>query len=233
MPDISYRLIKSRRFGASTTISISPEKGVVVRAPYWVPQLFIDKFVEQKSEWINNHLRSIEAKKISKKYIDGEKHLYFGREYPLSINEAPGGVRSLVELKNDRIVVSLSKNTPKELLTQKTKEALLYWYLERGMEVLTDRVNYYSQRMGVSYAKINLKKVTSIWGSCSPKNHLSFNRKLVMAPREIVDYVVVHELAHIIHRNHSSSFWGVVKIFDSSFKEHRTWLRKNHHLLSI
>lgn len=233
MSSISYRLIKSSRLGAQTSISISPKKGVVVRAPYWVPHFIIDKFVEQKSNWIKKNLSLFATKRIQKYYTTGEKHLYFGREYILQINEVSGINRPHVELINKEIIVTLSKNTPKEILPQTIKESLLYWYLETGIEIITDRVNYYSQKMSLDYTKITLKKVSSIWGSCSPKNSLSFNLKLVMAPNEIVDYVVIHELAHIVHRNHGKSFWGLVKMFDSNYLEHRHWLRKNHYLLTF
>ncbi|PIP85683.1 hypothetical protein COW83_03000, partial [Candidatus Collierbacteria bacterium CG22_combo_CG10-13_8_21_14_all_43_12] len=75
--------------------------------------------------------------------------------------------------------------------------------------------------------------VSSIWGSCSPSNRLCFNRKLIMAPHEVVDYVVIHEVCHLVHRNHSSRFWGLVAKLDPKYKEHRRWLYRNHSLLSI
>lgn len=193
----------------------------------------IDSFVGQKSTWIEKHLKRLNSKKIVKHYIDGEKHLYFGKEYLLSITQTSTPKRSKVSIDEDTIRVELSNHLEKEKLSEKIKEALLYWYLEKGIEIITEKVNFYVKEMGVSYKKINLKKVSSIWGSCSPTNCLSFNRKLVMAPHEVVDYVVIHEVAHISHRNHGSKFWNLVESFDPQYKNHRKWLRTNHHLLAI
>lgn len=193
----------------------------------------IDSFVEQKSAWIEKHLKRLNSKKVVKHYDNGEKHLYFGKEYPLSITQTPIAGRSNVSLSEENIEVKIFDQIPKEKHSEKIKEALLYWYLERGIEVITEKVNYYVKEMGVNYKKINLKKVSSIWGSCSPTNCLSFNRKLVMAPHEVVDYVVIHEVAHLTHRNHGSKFWNLVESFDSQYKNHRKWLRLNHHLLAI
>lgn len=232
MSTFNYRLIRRRGFSAS--ISISESKGVVVHAPHWMPKMMIDGFIAEKSDWIKKHLQRFNEKKVTKQYIDGEKHLFFGKEYTLSIvtTGTPGRSRvSLVE--EDIIQVEISESQSKENLPQKIKDALLYWYLEKGVEVITEKVNYFAQEMGVNYQKINLKKVSSIWGSCSPSNCLSFNRKLVMAPHEVVDYVVIHEVAHMTHRNHGSRFWALVSRFDPYYKSHRKWLKLNHHLLAI
>lgn len=193
----------------------------------------IDAFIKEKSTWIEKHLKRLTSKKVTKHYVEGEKHLYFGKEYPLSILKTPTSGRSMVSLLEDKIQVKIYDRLPEEKHSEKIKEALQYWYLEKGIEIITEKVNYYTKEMGVNYQKINLKNVSSIWGSCSPTICLSFNSKLVMAPHEVVDYVVIHEVAHITHRNHGSRFWNLVKSFDPQYKNHRKWLRLNHHLLAI
>jgi len=229
----SYRILRKKGIASNASITVSAERGVVVRAPFWMPKGIIENFIQEKSLWIEKHLERLSLKKITKHYFEGEKHLYFGKEYSLSIvtTRTPG--RSKISLLEDTIQVELYEGLPKEKHPEKIEEALLYWYLEKGIETITEKVNYYSQEIGVEYQKINLKKVSSIWGSCSPTNCLSFNRKLVMAPHEIVDYVVIHEVAHMVHRNHGSGFWNLVRNFDPQYKYHRRWLKLNHHLLSI
>ena len=113
------------------------------------------------------------------------------------------------------------------------ERAFISFYLEQLILYLTDRVNYYCEQLGVEYSKIEVKKVSSIWGSCSAKNVLSFNRKLCLAPKEIVDYVVIHEVCHLRERNHSSRFWGLVRTYDKNYKKNRHWLHQNHQLLNI
>lgn len=233
MADFKYQIIKKKGFSANTSISVSESKGVVVRAPFWMPKGMIESFLEQKSSWIEKHLKRLSSNKIIKKYEEGEKHLYFGKEYTLCISQTGSSERSNVCIQDDTIEVTIYKGVPKEKYPEKIKDALLFWYLEKGIEVITEKVNFYSKEMGVEYKKLNLKKVSSIWGSCSARNCLSFNRKLVMAPHEIVDYVIIHEVAHMIHRNHGSRFWDLVAMYDSQYKTHRKWLKLNHHLLAI
>lgn len=188
----------------------------------------VDGFVEEKSVWLEKHLNRLNSKKVIKHYVDGEKHLFFGKEYPLSITQTKHLGRSKIDILQESIKIEIHDSSP-----QAIKEALLHWYLEKGIETITEKVNYFAEKMDVNYKKINLKKVSSIWGSCSPKNCLSFNRKLVMAPHEVVDYVVIHEVAHMAHRNHGKGFWSLVESFDQDYKSHRKWLKQNHHLLAL
>jgi predicted metal-dependent hydrolase len=215
------------------SIRISSENGVIVRAPFWMPLGIIENYINEKTDWIEKNLKRLRVKKVVKQYSDGEKHLFFGQEYTLCVTPVSSSGRSHVHIHEDMIHVELYDQLPKEKQPEKIKEALLYWYMEMGMEVITEKVNRYAKEMGANYKDINLKKVSSIWGSCSPTNSLSFNRKLVMAPHEVVDYVVIHEVAHMIHRNHGTGFWKLVESFDSQYKNHRRWLKLNHHLLAI
>lgn len=193
----------------------------------------IEGFLKEKSDWIIRNLERLNSKKVVKKYEDGEKHLYFGQELTLTVVTTPTPERCSVINTDEYLQVKIYEGISKETQSDKIKEALLYWYLEKGIEVLTEKVNNYTKEIGVTYKEIKLKRVSSIWGSCSPTNCLSFNRKLVMAPHEIVDYVVIHEVAHMVHRNHGRGFWNLVEKYDPQYKNHRRWLKLNHHLLSI
>ncbi len=210
-----------------------PERGVTVRAPFWLPAFAIKKFVEEKSDWIMKHLSVRSPRPEEKKYEHGEKHLFFGREYPLNIIESDTPGRTRVEINEEILTASVYKGYVGPKRITELKDGMLRWYLETGILVITEKVNYYSEQIGVDYSRIDIKKVSSIWGSCSPDNKLCFNRKLIMAPHEIVNYVVIHEVCHMVHRNHSSHFWGLVAKFDPRYKEHRRWLHRNHLLLSI
>lgn len=207
---------------------------MVVRAPFWVPEFSIRNFVNDRSDWIVNQLNRIKSRKVSdKKYESGEKHLFFGQEYPLELAHSELPTRTKVRLLENKIHVTVFAGHADIQKKKEIKEGILRWYLEEGIGVITEKVNFYSEKLNVSYTRIELKKVISIWGSCSASNNLSFNRKLVMAPHEIVDYVVIHETCHMIQRNHSSRFWALVAKLDPQYREHRRWLRDNHHLLSI
>lgn len=173
------------------------------------------------------------SKPKEKEYVDGEKHLYFGQEYILAIIHTEIPLRTEAKILEDKLQVSLFSGHVDNKRDEEIKEAILRLYLETGIAVITEKVNFYSAQLGVEYSRIDIKKVSSIWGSCSPTNRLSFNRKLIMAPHEVVDYVIIHEVCHMLQRNHSSRFWGLVAKFDSKYKEHRRWLHRNHQKLLV
>ncbi len=233
MSQINYTLIRSRRLLSGTSVSVSPDKGVVVRAPFWMTEAMVRSLVESKSVWIQKHLSKMSPPKVVKEFKEGETHLFFGSEYSLSIKTVTSPGRTAVNVCDNKIEVEIYNGFKQNIHPEKIREALQHWYLEKGIAVITEKVNYFSEQIGVSYSRISLKNVTSIWGSCSPRNCLSFNQKLVMAPHEVVDYVVLHEVSHMVHRNHGKKFWELVQKYDPLYKTHRRWLKQNHHLLSI
>lgn len=104
--------------------------------------------------------------------------------------------------------------------------------LEPGRSVFHARVAHYAPLMGVTPNKIFLKEQRTLWGSCSARGNLNFNRRLLQAPPEVLDYVVVHELAHLKHMNHSKRFWAFVEAHCPDWKARRKWLRVNSALLA-
>lgn len=98
---------------------------------------------------------------------------------------------------------------------------------KRAAEVIETRCRYYAPVMGVSYGTVTIREQKTRWGSCSMKGNLNFNWKLVLMPSEILDYVVVHELAHRIHMDHSAEFWAEVGKILPDYKERRQWLKVN------
>lgn len=232
MLKIDYKIQRTKRLTGNISIKIKNGE-VLVSAPFWVPKLGIDNFVNEKSDWIIKSLKAQKPVEVGKKYITGEKHLFFGKEYSLDIITVGKPVRTNVKNTDDRLVVEVYVGINKEKLAQEVQKALLHFYLEKGISYLTEKVNYYASLLEVEYSKIEIKKVSSIWGSCSAGNALSFNRKLVLAPLNIIDYVIIHEVCHLKERNHSSRFWGLVFKFDKNYKEHRKWLHLNHNLLTI
>lgn len=98
--------------------------------------------------------------------------------------------------------------------------------IDRAMKIFPDRVAYYAELMGVTYGRITLREQKTRWGSCSSKGNLNFNWKLALMPQEILDYVVVHELAHRIEMNHSDQFWKIVESVLPDYRERRKWLKE-------
>jgi predicted metal-dependent hydrolase len=231
--DFEYEIKRNKRISANTSIKISPAGKVIVSAPTWVPVFIIRKFVEDKADWIRDHLSKLPKTKENKGFSSGDKLLFFGEEIELEINNSDKFVRTKFDFIDGKFKVDISSIHTGEKYHQEIRTSMERWYMEQGIAVITEKVNRFAQIIGVDYSKITIKKVSSIWGSCSYQNNLSFSRKLIMAPHVIVDYVVIHEVCHMVHRNHSSHFWGLVCKLDPSFRQHRHWLKLNSHLLSI
>lgn len=117
----------------------------------------------------------------------------------------------------------------KELLNEEALKNIK----KRAKDQLLDRLNYLSEKHDYSYSKIRLSGAKTRWGSCSYKNTVSLNWKIMLAPPQVIDYLVVHELVHTKHKNHQRNFWNEVAQIHPTYKEDRKWLRDNAHLLSI
>lgn len=112
------------------------------------------------------------------------------------------------------------ENSRREMTEQERREGI-----ERAKQILPARIQYYAKIMGVTYGRITLREQKTRWGSCSSKGNLNFNWKLALMPDEILDYVVVHELAHRVHMNHSPEFWGLVQRYMPDYRECKRKLR--------
>lgn len=229
-----YEIVRSRRRSRTTSLSISADGQIKVNAPWWVHDLIIRKFIESKSDWIISKISQLKQRPQTKKnYQEGELHLYFGQSYPLHLIKKTGIASPKLSLENDQFVCIVPAHHIQDKISKEVEKVFLRWYIDHGKQVIAEKVKKYSQITNLSYNRVVIKNVSSIWGSCSSKNNLNFNRKLIMAPHEVVDYVIIHEVCHLRHRNHGHSFWAMVRELDPLYKRHITWLKTNSHLLSI
>jgi len=216
------QLIRSKR--KTIAIIVQRDGKVLVRAPLKAPEALIRQFVESKSGWISE--KKAQAAKhaplAARKFAAGEKFPYLGQEYPLSVMAGTGAA-----LRFEQGFLLTKTALPKaQLLLEK-------WYKTAARRVLTERVIHYAQKFGLKYEKIRLSSARTRWGSCSSRGTLSFTWRLVMAPLEVVDYVVIHELAHLRVKNHSPVFWAEVAKMLPDFKRPRAWLKKNGRSLTL
>lgn len=106
-------------------------------------------------------------------------------------------------------------------------------YREKARVLLTERTDYFSQKFNLTYTNIKITSAKTRWGSCNHKNGLNFNWKILFAPPKVIDYLVVHELSHTIHKNHKKEFWNQVALMHPDHKNSRIWLKENQYLLLI
>lgn len=203
-----YTLFRSHRH--SISIQIHPDKGVIVRAPTIMPKFIIERFIRQKTNWINKHLekaKNATQKTPTKAFIEGETHLFLGEQKDLGVY---------------------------------SKNEIAKFYKTKALPFLAERVNHYAKILNakkrtfkITPRSIKIRKYHSRWGTCTANNDLIFNWQIMMAPLPLIDYLVIHELCHIVHKNHSHRFYDLVATLDPDYKAHRKTLRENSQLYKL
>jgi len=230
---ITYTVVKTKR----KTIGIIVDKNgeVKVHAPFCVTEKQICKIVQKKADWIIKKVYEVierNSNLVYRQFVSGEKFLYLGKEYTLEIVEKDLSKPEVLILE-DTMAVYISKGLYAESRKQTIKEALVKWYRQRFAEIVKNRIEKYSLQLKVAPCKVVIKDQKTRWGSCSKKGNINLNWRLIMAPIDIIDYVVVHELCHLKVMNHSKDFWNLVESILPNYHESRKWLNVNGNRLGI
>jgi predicted metal-dependent hydrolase len=222
-------LVRSKKRKRTISLRITPDGGIIIRAPYRTPREEIDSFFQAKNDWVQKKLMERQSLPREdtrpKQFCSGEKFLYLGEWYPLEI-QSRNGRKTPLTLLWSRFILD-------EERADEARTLFVKWYREEAKRLFTDRVNHYSKKLDLFAKSIGITGARCRYGSCSPVNDLSFTWRLVMAPLAIIDYVIVHELIHVEIKNHSSRFWESVASVIPDYKARRNWLRNNHHLLKV
>lgn len=206
------------------SIRIDPTGKVLVIAPKGLTQEGIKELLKSKSKWILGKLKEVEEigyKDVKKKFVDGEFFMYLGKNYPLEIELNEGIRKPEIEIFQDKIYVRISNNDVDFL-----KNAMEKWYRQKCFIMINQRVGYFKEFVKKEPNNIRVKEQKKRWGSCTSKGDILFNWRCIMAPLDIIDYIVVHEMCHLIHMNHSNVFWDLVESILPDYKERRNWLKK-------
>ena len=201
---------------------------VEVRAPFKIEQKEIDSFVLQKMGWIKKKLSLQKSVKklIRKKFKNEENFQFLGKDLKLKITIGENK-KSYIDDK----FIYLVLNNNKENFKEKIKEKLETLFRETAKDVFKNKTLNEAKKIKVTPKKIIVRSYKRRWGSCSHKKDISYNWKLIMAPEKIIRYVVIHELCHLIHFNHSRDFWKSVEKIIPDYKSSKEWLKLNQHLL--
>ena len=233
MSAFEYQLARSAR---RKTLSIVIRHGEVkVMAPTLMPDYMIQDFIEDKTSWILRNLadqrsRQQDAEQAKKQYADGETFYYLGQPYPLMTTM---GGRSQLDWRDGGFELQLSTRIKPDNRLKQCQKLMQQWYSEQLANYLDNKVAYYGGLMGVRPSSVKVKSYKRRWGSCTAQGHISFNYLLMMAPAHIIDYVIVHELAHLTYMNHSTHFWHRVARFYPDFADAKQWLKENASLLQV
>ncbi len=216
--NIRYILIRSKR--KTFCIQIERDGQVTFRAPLRTSIKQVEGIIEKKRSWITRHLlewREVNARRKNQVYLNGEPFPYLGKSYPLKIvknQSAP-----LLLKAGSFCLRSDQRDTPK------ASDAFKLFYQEKGIKRIGERVTFFKKKAGVEVKRIRMVETKTRWASCSSLGNLNFHWKCLMLPGKVLDYIVVHELAHLKEMNHSSRFWKVVEKALPDYKERRDWLR--------
>jgi hypothetical protein len=216
------KIIRSRR--RTIALEVTPDATLIVRAPHRVSHAYIEEMIQQKSTWILRKLDEMKQRPASPshEYAEGEMFLFLGRSYPLQIVENG----NITIERSDRLYVSAE-------LIPEIRNRIKRWYIEEARKEIPARCMWFSIKTGHVPTSIRITDARQRWGSCTHKGGLNFSWRLIQAPLDIVDYVVVHELVHISQPDHSRKFWNKVKEILPDYERRRKWLRENERLLKI
>lgn len=220
---IRYEVIRSER--ATADIVIERDGSIVVRAPAWADDEQVANIVESKHYWIYQGLaewRDLNATRVLREFKNGEGFLYLGRAYRLSLvteQDAP------LQLKDGRF--TLRRDLVEHGDIAIARGAFQRFYVAKGEERIRNRVIYFAPKVGVNPIGLDVKELGHRWATCSATGRLSFHWKCMMAPATVIDYIVVHELCHFHHRDHTNAFWNEVDKVLPDWRERKEWLRKN------
>jgi predicted metal-dependent hydrolase len=218
LKDLSYNIKRSRR----KTISIYVERdgSVSVLAPQDMDDTELDDAVKTKEYLIYKHLsqwEDLNRSRVAREYVNGQSFLYLGRNYRLQFVDEQD-----VPLKLQNGYFKLRKSDK-----LKAQQHFIDFYKSRGLPHIRRRVKEYKKRMDVEPQNIRIMELQNRWASCSIEGNLNFHWKCLMATGSILDYIVVHELAHIKHHDHSPDFWNEVDKIMPDYHRHVDWLKEH------
>ena len=215
-------LVRAKR--RTIALIIERDGSLTVRAPRRATLNDIHSFIAEKMDWI---IRSREKMKAivdipKKQYTDGERFLFLGTDYELRLVPPQ---RPALKFDGEFTLSASARERGERMFTQ--------WYKTQALTIFTERVSHYAALHGFEPKQVKVNSAKTRWGSCSASGNINFTWRLVMAPLEVVDYVVLHELAHLKVKNHSPRFWNLVEKICPDYKRQRRWLRENGEKLNL
>ena len=197
---------------------------IVVLAPYFASTSSVIEFVKRSESWVQKRIatNAVKAAQIpSLNYATGDIVYYLGRPYELIAGTGP-----TLRMKESTILIP---NGSAEAIHRKLDR----WYKTRAADIFLDRLSLYEPRIGHQHSKLRLSSAKTRWGSCTTTGTISLRWTLIMAPLSVIDYVVVHELCHLVHMDHSRSFWKLVKSIYPDYHAAVQWLKLHGETLAL
>lgn len=233
--ELNYLLVRSER---RKTVGLYVKQGkITVRAPYYLDQKYIDALVQKKSLWLKAKLaeQSQQQRSTPSLFIDGSFLWVQGKYKKLTVIY---GKKNQVNNLTDELQIVLAKLNPGRVSDQeisdqsneqeqrlKVKKLLEKWFKNQAETYITENLPYYCAKTNLKPKSFKIRQYKARWGSCNSKQELSFNYLLMMAPKWVIDYVIIHELCHLEHLNHSAKFWQLVNQHCPEYSAAKSWMK--------
>ncbi len=221
---IEYNIIRSKR--KTFSITIDKHKNLIIRAPIWANNEHINNLLDEKSKWIQKKFASIDyqnSKRLTHTFEQGDVFPCYGQQFKLVFTDLND-----IVLKTDKNLIYINYEYKKY-----TKELIIKWYKNQAANIIISRVYYLADQMNFKINKVKISNAKSRFGSCTSNRNLNFSWRLIIAPKPIVDYIIVHELAHTVEMNHSKKFWNIVSSILPQYKIFENWLKDNYLLFDF
>lgn len=229
----NYQLRLSNR----KTAAIEIKQGIVtVAAPKHANKQQLHQWVSDKSNWILNKLEQHQAQALTtpqRQYTADEVWPFIGHDYSLKIIY---NKRAKPFILDNKIYVCLNFDEQKystEQQQKKIKQQLTDWYKDSARDYMVPKTEQLASTLGKRISHIQFRRTKTKWGHCTSRGVIQYNWLIMMAPKAIIDYLIIHEASHLVHPNHSPKFWQLVAQLNPNFKQHKQWLQQHGHSMNI
>lgn len=218
-----YEIKYSKR--KTLNITVERDRKIIVRAPENTSAQKIEEVLQSKKQWLKekiNHTQKYPVDTQTKEFISGETLLYLGKNYQLLVvDEAIEGIEF-----EQRFRISKANQPNANALFKQ-------WYLHQALKLIEPLATNFAKNLGVIYNEFKTSEMKYRWGSCTPANNIIFNWRIIKAPMYVLEYLVAHELVHLMENNHTPRFWNILSIQVPNYLKAKKWLKENGHLLEM
>ena len=196
--------------------------------PRFVPAAAGHLFVKTNWQWVEAQRKKIVPEipvHSYQQFENGFSLTLFDQNYCSILIADSLSKKSFYEMQTDRLVLFLNPKGAER--TVQIKTLIENFYRDQAGEYLAERSAFFAEKLNTNFNELRIKNTKSRWGSCSSKKNLNYNWRIMLAPKEVIDYLVVHEVCHLKQMNHSPAFWHLVARLDPNFKSHKKWLHEN------
>ncbi len=218
---LDFELRRSKRRKRSISLVVRASGKVVVMAPFDTSLAHVQRLLTTKKDWVLKQQFVIRDEPAIRFDEGDQSVLFLGDKLKLAVVQSN---RSNIERTEDGLAIYFEDKRPS---SAQIPQLLNHWLKQQAEVLFAPRVKFWSEEMNLMPPPLQVKQYKARWGSCTRAGVVQLNWRLIGAPVEVIDYVIVHELAHLAHFNHSKSFWGLVGSTINNYSLHRAWLKKN------